>query len=65
MGHILVILGKYWNGWWLWAVLLFFFARKHPPLYDEVDAGGGRMRLGLVALALFILCFTVVPMISD
>lgn len=58
---ILVVLGKFWNGWWLWAVLLFFMARKHPPLYDQTDPGWGRIRLGLTALLLFLLCFTVIP----
>ncbi len=58
---ILAVLGKFWNGWWLWAVMLFFFARKHPPLYDETEPGSGRIRLGLTALLLFILCFTIVP----
>lgn len=61
---ILVVLGKFWNGWWLWAVMLFFLARKHPPIYDETRPGAGRIRLGLTALLLFLLCFTVVP-ISD
>ncbi|MCU1328849.1 MAG: Peptidase [Bryobacterales bacterium] len=58
---VLVVLGKFWTGWWFWAVLLFFFARKHPPLYDEMDAGGARIRLGFTALVLFLLCFTIVP----
>ena len=58
---ILAVLGKFWNGWWLWAVMLFFFARRHPPLYDETKPGASRIQLGILALALFILCFTVIP----
>jgi membrane-associated protease RseP (regulator of RpoE activity) len=58
---VLVVLGKFWNGWWFWAAILFFLARRHPPLYDDSDPGNGRRQLGLVALLLFILCFTIVP----
>lgn len=57
----LVPMGRVWNGWWLWAVLLFFFARKHPPVYDENEIGAGRIQLGIVALVVFLLCFTIVP----
>ena len=57
----LVVLGNFWQGWWVWAVMLFFFARKHPPIYDETPPGWGRIRVGLTALLLFVLCFTVIP----
>jgi len=51
----------FWYGWLVWAVLLFFFARRHPPVYDQSGIGGGRIRVGLVALAVFLLCFTLAP----
>jgi membrane-associated protease RseP (regulator of RpoE activity) len=51
----------FWAGWWFWAVLLFFFARHHPPLYDHSYIGVLRIRLGLVALAIFLLCFSIAP----
>ncbi len=60
----LLPMGKLWNGWWLWAVLLFFFARKHPPVYDESQIGGLRTRLGILALVVFLLCFSVAPIID-
>ena len=60
----LIPLGRYWEGWWFWAVILFLFARKHPPVYDQTELGGGRTRIGFAALAVFLLCFSVAPIID-
>jgi len=60
----LLPLGKFWNGWWFWAVLLFFLARKHPPVYDQTDIGVPRVKLGVLALVVFILCFSIAPIIG-
>jgi len=60
----LLPMGKLWNGWWFWAVLLFFFARKHPPVYDQTDIGNSRIRLGILALIVFLLCFSIAPIID-
>jgi membrane-associated protease RseP (regulator of RpoE activity) len=57
----LLPMGLQWSGWWFWAVLLFFFARKHPPLYDQSAIGHPRVKLGILALIVFILCFTITP----
>ncbi len=51
----------FWTGWWFWAVMIFFFARRHPPLYDSSEIGTPRIRLGVVALCIFILCFSLSP----
>ena len=48
-------------GWWFWAVMLFLFARKHPPLYDRSEIGESRVKLGVVALLVFALCFSIAP----
>jgi membrane-associated protease RseP (regulator of RpoE activity) len=58
---LLVPMGKYWLGWLLWAVLLFWLGRGHPGIYDSTDLGAGRRSLAWIALAVFILCFTFVP----
>jgi membrane-associated protease RseP (regulator of RpoE activity) len=57
----LLPMGLRWSGWWFWAVLLFFFARKHPPLYDQSEIGNPRVKLGILALIVFALCFTITP----
>ena len=65
-GFLLALLpmGKFWNGWWFWAVLLFFLARKHPPVYDQTEIGEPRIRLGILALIIFVLCFSYAPIID-
>jgi membrane-associated protease RseP (regulator of RpoE activity) len=61
---LLLPMGKWWNGWWLWAVVLFFLARKHPPVYDRTEIGNPRVKLGILALVVFILCFSITPIID-
>jgi hypothetical protein len=57
-------MGRLWSGWWFWAVMLFFFARKHPPLYDQSEIGDARVRLGVLALFIFVICFSIAPIIE-
>ena len=61
---VLLPMGTVWSGWWFWAVLLFFFARKHPPVYDYSEIGNLRVRLGILALCVFLLCFSIAPVID-
>ena len=61
---ILLPLGTFWSGWWFWAALLFFLARRHPPVYDQSEIGTPRIKLGVVALVVFILCFSLAPIIG-
>ena len=51
----------YWQGWLVWAVLLFFFGRKHPSIFDAQPLGRARVRLAWAALAIFALCFSIAP----
>jgi membrane-associated protease RseP (regulator of RpoE activity) len=51
----------FWQGWLMWAVLLVLFARRHPAIYDLTDIGSERVRLGYLALAMFLLCFMLAP----
>ena len=60
----LLPMGLLWSGWWFWAVVLFFFARKHPPVYDQTEIGSARIKLGFLALVVFILCFSPAPIIE-
>ncbi|MFQ5787666.1 MAG: site-2 protease family protein [Thermodesulfobacteriota bacterium] len=51
-----------WGGWVMWAALLTFLGTKHPPtLYDEIQLDGRRKFMSLVALMVFIGCFTPMP----
>lgn len=50
----------FWEGWLVWAVLLLF-GMRHPSIYDPSPMDEGRRRLAWVALAVFLLSFTVDP----
>lgn len=59
---LLIPLGfLYSYSWLLWAALLFFFAARHPAIFDRTNLGRLRRILGWVSLILFILSFTVQP----
>ena len=58
----LVPMGLLWNGWFFWAIMLFFFARRHPPLYDHSEIGKSRVKLAILALCIFVLCFSFAPL---
>jgi len=47
--------------WLFWAAVLFFVARKHPRIYDNESAGPGRAKIGVLALVIFVLCFSPAP----
>jgi hypothetical protein len=51
----------FWYGWLVWVVMLFFFGMRHPSIYDSGDLGAGRVKLGWLALAVFLLCLTLAP----
>lgn len=60
---ILVLLGLWWKGWWLWFGLLLLLARRHPPVIRPGERLGRTRRLLAVAtLAIFALVFTPVPL---
>ncbi len=59
----LIPLGFFYSpSWWVWAALLFFFALRHPAIYDITPLDKNRVALGLVALAIFLLTFTLAPL---
>jgi membrane-associated protease RseP (regulator of RpoE activity) len=58
----LVGLGFVWNGWWLWAMIIFFLGRVYAEPLDQITPLDGRRRaLAVVALIIFVLTFTPVP----
>jgi membrane-associated protease RseP (regulator of RpoE activity) len=51
-----------WEGWLVWAVLLYFLGLRHPPPYNDwVPLDFRRKVLGLVTVLVFILSFTPIP----
>ena len=43
---------------------LFFLARRHPVIVDPSSLSTGRKWLALAALIVFLLCFTVAPVLE-
>jgi membrane-associated protease RseP (regulator of RpoE activity) len=59
---VLVPLGIfYWRTWLVWAALLFFFALRHPVIFDVTPLDRKRVELGILAAVIFLLTFTVIP----
>jgi len=59
---LLVLLGiRFWRGWLVWAVLLYF-GRRHPAIIDPRSIGSGRKKLAWLTLLIFLLCFTPAPL---
>lgn len=58
---LMLPLGFLWPAWSVWAVILWWLGRRHPMIYDSTELGGARRKLGWLALAIFILCFTYQP----
>lgn len=60
---ILLILGIFWLGWFLWVGLIYLFARVQPMPYNDVSRLTSREKvLAVVALVVFVLAFTPVPL---
>jgi membrane-associated protease RseP (regulator of RpoE activity) len=59
----LLIMGWWWSGWYLWAILVLFIIRiKHPPVLDpDQRLGPGRQIVGWLSVAILILCFAPIP----
>ena len=52
----------YWPSWFVWAALLFFFALRHPAIFDATPLDKNRVTLGIIALAIFLLTFMLAPL---
>ncbi len=57
----LAVTTRVWS-WLVWAVLLFFFALRHPVIFDITKLDKNRLVLALSALAIFLLTFTLAPL---
>jgi len=58
---MLLPLGLLWWPWFFWALLLLWLGRNHPVVYDPTVLDSHRTRLGWMALAIFVLCFSWAP----
>jgi len=59
----LVLLGLVWQGWFIWAFLIFFLGRTHAEPLDQItELDSTRRLLAVLSLLLFILVFTPIPL---
>ena len=58
----LFALGIYWNGWWIWAILLLWLGRVHAEPLDQITPlDPNRRVVALLVILIFILTFSPVP----
>ena len=63
---VAIVLAYFYSSWVVWTglmiVMLFMFGPRHPRVFDEVvPLDRTRILLALIALAMFVLCFTPAP----
>jgi membrane-associated protease RseP (regulator of RpoE activity) len=52
----------YWPGWLVWTTVLLFLGFRHPvTLNDSIPLSRRHVWLGWIGLAMFVLCFTPMP----
>lgn len=62
---VLLVLGREWWGWWMWAGLILLLGRgsvRHPAVFDpDFPIGRTRRMVGWLSVAMFPLTFVAVP----
>ena len=62
---VLGVLGLVWSGWWLWVFMLLFLGRAQAEVLDEITPIDKRRRImGVIMLAIFVLVFSPVPLVT-
>jgi membrane-associated protease RseP (regulator of RpoE activity) len=62
---LLVVLGIFWSGWWIWAVLLFWLGRVNAEPLDQITTlDPTRKLVALAMIFIFILVFMPVPFMT-
>jgi membrane-associated protease RseP (regulator of RpoE activity) len=60
-----VLLGFFWNGWWLWAFIIFLLGRLHAEPLDQItQLDPSRKALAVLMLVIFLLVLTPVPFVT-
>jgi len=62
---ILIMLGLFWNGWWIWAMLLFWLGRVNAQPLDQITTlDPPRRLLAFTMIIVFVLAFMPVPFMT-
>ncbi len=58
----LIVLGFFWPGWFVWALLILLLKTTHPPtLNDTTPLTKTHFALGIISYIIFIICFIPIP----
>ena len=58
-----LIMGFFWQGWWLWTMLIWLFGQQHATPLDDITPLTARQRLlAAGTLIIFVLTFIPVPL---
>jgi membrane-associated protease RseP (regulator of RpoE activity) len=58
-----LIMGFFWQGWWLWALLIWFFGQQHAAPLDDITPLTARQQLlAAGVLLVFVLTFIPIPL---
>jgi membrane-associated protease RseP (regulator of RpoE activity) len=59
---ILLALGLFWNGWWIWAMLLLWLGRVHAEPLDQItELNPARLVIAAITILIFLVTFSPVP----
>ena len=62
---VLVVLGIFWSGWWVWAMLLFWLGRVNAEPLDQITTlDPPRKLLAVAMIIVFLLVFMPVPFMT-
>jgi membrane-associated protease RseP (regulator of RpoE activity) len=59
----MVLMGFFWETWWIWAVLIFLMGRFYAEPLDQITPLDKKRKwLGWLAIVLFVITFIPVPL---
>jgi membrane-associated protease RseP (regulator of RpoE activity) len=59
----LALLGLFYSGWWIWVFLILFMGRTSAEPLDQITPlDTGRKLVALLAIVIFVLVFTPIPL---
>jgi len=62
---LLAVLGLFWSGWWIWALLLFWLGRVHAEPLDQITTlDASRRGAAILTIIIFFLVFMPVPFMT-
>jgi hypothetical protein len=62
LGKVIPLAEYSWTGWFIWALISYYVVKLyHPPVPDETPLDETRMKIGWLAIGIFVICFSFMP----